>query len=269
MSLIILLTHPLACPPLSALGSPLLANHIALPIHPAAALLTALGLVVSLLLWSRVAKRQPQAIIIAIGGLAGALVGAKIGFWLGEGPITWGQPDFWVRMVSGKTILGSLLFGWLGVEWTKRVLQWHRPTGDDFARIIPIGIALGRVGCLLHGCCQGRSLNLLGYTLLRLDRWPAAWVEIGFQIVFLAVSFSLRNRPRLKGQHFHLYMISYGLFRFFHEFLRDTPRYPGTIISPYMLLALACVIAGTIGFVLRARGRVSFCPSEDPRTCGV
>lgn len=259
---------PILLPSNLLVFSPLfLIGHTVLPFHPAAATLTALGLVVSLLLWSRVAKRQPQSIIIAIGGLAGALVGAKIGFWLGEAPIAWGEPDFWGRMVGGKTILGSLLFGWIGVEWTKRVLQWHRPTGDDFARIIPIGIALGRVGCVLHGCCQGRSLNLLGHAVLRLDRWPAAWVEIGFQIVFLAVSFSLRNRPHLKGQHFHLYMISYGLFRFFHEFLRDTPRYSGTMISPYMLLALACAIAGTIGFVRRARGKVSSWPSENRGSC--
>jgi prolipoprotein diacylglyceryltransferase len=48
-------------------------------------------------------------------------------------------------------------------------------------------------------------------------------------------------------------LIAYGLFRFGHEFVRDTPRYPGTAFSPYMGLALGCVALGAWGFWRRKK----------------
>ncbi len=54
------------------------------------------------------------------------------------------------------------------------------------------------------------------------------------------------------GQHFHLYLIAYGLFRFAHEFFRETPRILGPITG-YQLAALAIVGLGAVGFVVRQR----------------
>ena len=54
--------------------------------------------------------------------------------------------------------------------------------------------------------------------------WPAVFVEIGFQLVALLCLWAMRRKQWQKGQHFHLYLIGYGLFRFGHEFLRATPK---------------------------------------------
>ena len=56
----------------------------------------------------------------------------------------------------------------------------------------------------------------------------------------------------LAGQHFHIYLIAYGAFRFAHEFLRATPRI-GRGISGYQIAALACVALGAWRFAVRAR----------------
>ena len=63
----------------------------------------------------------------------------------------------------------------------------------------------------------------------------------------------LRQQRRLAGQHFHVYLIAYGLFRFTHEFLRDTPRVAGPI-SGYQLIALSLAAFGAWVFRRRAAG---------------
>jgi phosphatidylglycerol:prolipoprotein diacylglycerol transferase len=54
------------------------------------------------------------------------------------------------------------------------------------------------------------------------------------------------------AQHFHIYLIAYGIFRFAHEFVRDTPRILGPL-SGYQIAALGVAMLGAIGFVLRQR----------------
>jgi phosphatidylglycerol:prolipoprotein diacylglycerol transferase len=83
-------------------------------------------------------------------------------------------------------------------------------------------------------------------------RWPSALVELLFNAVMLGVVLLLRRRKILPGQHFHIYLMAYGVFRFFHEFLRDTPRILGPI-SGYQIVALAVAALGAMGFVLRQR----------------
>jgi phosphatidylglycerol:prolipoprotein diacylglycerol transferase len=76
-------------------------------------------------------------------------------------------------------------------------------------------------------------------------------VEIGFQIVALVALLVMRARHWQRGQHFHLYLIAYGLFRFGHEFLRDTPK-PFAGLSGYQILALATAGAAVIAYRRRA-----------------
>ena len=60
------------------------------------------------------------------------------------------------------------------------------------------------------------------------------------------------SRPFLPGQHFHVYLIAYGAFRFAHEFIRATPRLASGL-SGYHFAALACIALGGAGYWKRAR----------------
>jgi phosphatidylglycerol:prolipoprotein diacylglycerol transferase len=53
-------------------------------------------------------------------------------------------------------VLGGLLGGYADVEWTKHLVGHKQSTGDAFALIIPVGLFLGRLGCLAEGFFQGR-----------------------------------------------------------------------------------------------------------------
>ena len=251
-------------------------------------LLMLAGIAVSLAFWARLAKRDERLLGIYIAALVSAFLGAKVVYLAAEGWMFWDAPDRWMIWATGKTILGALLGGYAGVEVAKKVTGYAQATGDWFAVIAPVGIVLGRVGCLLHGCCLGRECAPAWWTLADargVARWPAVPVEIGFNVLalafFLALSredepaknakghertdssfrvlsrFSRANlAARLQGQHFHIYLIAYGTFRFAHEFLRATPRVTGAF-SGYQIAALACVALGAWRFVAREKCRRS------------
>lgn len=207
------------------------------------------GLVVSVLFWARLARRDERLVFIYLIGLGGAFLGAKLLYIAAEGWILWGQRDVWLAWATGKSIVGALIGGFLAVELGKRLIGYHEKTGDRFATILPVTILIGRIGCLIHGCCLGQICGKAAWwTLSDHDgraRWPAVPLEMAFQVAAIIFFHELRRRNVQTGQHFHLYMIGYGLFRFLNESARDTPRLLGPI-SGYQLAAF--LLAG-IGFV--------------------
>ena len=78
-------------------------------------------------------------------------------------------------------------------------------------------------------------------------------VEIGFQVAALLGLLVLRAKRMQTGQHFHLYLMAYGVFRFCHEFMRATPK-PFGGLSGYQVIALGMAIAAGVGYWRRARG---------------
>jgi len=213
------------------------------------------GILVSIVLWARLAKRDDRLLAVYVAALIGAFLGAKVFYLLVDGWRHFGRPDQWLQWATGKTILGALLGGYVGVEVAKKLVGYQGITGDWFALIAPVGIILGRIGCGLHGCCQGRVCEPAWYTINHasgMARWPAVPVEILFNLVMIAVFLVMRRRHRLSGQHFHVYLICYGLFRFFHEFLRNESRLVGPVTG-YQLVALLVAGFGVLAFVRRRK----------------
>jgi phosphatidylglycerol:prolipoprotein diacylglycerol transferase len=211
------------------------------------------GILVSFTLWMRLARRDERLVLIYIGGLIGAFIGAKLAFIFCEGWRDIGKPDFWLRFLTGKSILGALPGGYVGVELCKKLTHYKGITGDLFATVVPAGIVLGRLGCLFYGCCLGRRCDLGWFSLRDKEgvlRWPAVPVEIAFNVAMILLFGMARRRGLWKGQHFHIYLMAYGTFRFFHEFVRDTPRVGGWF-STYQLVALGVAIMGIVLFVRR------------------
>jgi len=180
--------------------------------------------------------------MVYFGAVAGAFIGAKIAYLLSEGWMYTG-PDAWRYWIVGKSITGALLGGFLGVELVKRMVGYKKPTGDKFALVIPLGIVIGRLGCLSHGCCGG--------ILLRDGvRWPAVPVEIGFNVIIWFIMYNLFKKGRMLNQLFHFYLIAYGVFRFSHEFLRVTPKMI-LGLSGYQWIALLMAAVGAVAYQTR------------------
>ena len=212
------------------------------------------GILLTAWVWGRITGKETQhdsrLTWVYFFGLFGALLGAKLAFLLAEG---WFYRDNWIALLSGRSITGGLLGGYIAVEIGKRILKYPHTTGDVFAIVTPIGLILGRVGCVFAGCCPGSVCEESWWTMTDgqgIARWPAAPVELLFNMVLLVWAIVATRSDWQKGNRFHIYLIAYGTFRFGHEFLRDGPRLTG-VLGGYHIIALFIVAFGVLRFLHR------------------
>lgn len=206
-------------------------------------------------------RRKYQRIQIAT--LIGALVGAKLAVIVGD--LRWPLEPVTLDAIlhTGRSITGGLLFGFLTAEILKPLAGFHEPPNDRFATVLPFSIAIGRVGCLLVGCCPGLPTDSF-FALPDENgvmRHPTALYDLLFHLtVGIAFVLLLRRRPEaLRGRFFALHLLLYGTFRFAIEPLRDTREYV-LGLSAYQLFALALIACGTYG--LRRRLPPPTMPAE-------
>ncbi|MDF1860225.1 MAG: prolipoprotein diacylglyceryl transferase [Verrucomicrobiales bacterium] len=217
------------------------------------------GLLIGGWLWSRKWKETPGSFSIFVGAICGAFLGAKLMFLFAEGWIVIGQDRWLLQWIVGKSIVGALLGGYAGVELVKHWIGHRQATGDWFAVGVPLSIAIGRLGCLSYGCCPGKVCESQTWWTLADDqgtgRWPAVPLELGFNVLFVIAILPIVLRKAGQGQLFHVYLVAYGAFRFWHEFHRDTPKWFADI-SGYQIGALALIILGCMRGWTRHRSQV-------------
>lgn len=192
-------------------------------------------------------KQWPGYRWVGVGALLGAVVGAKLGMVLF---LPWEQ----VRTVlfsiseadfSGKTVLGGLAGGYAGVEIAKKLVGITVSTGDAFAVALPLGQAIGRVGCFFNGCCYGTPTELPWNTYVAgAHRHPTQLYEAALDLVLAAWLWSLRGRAFPTGHLFRRYLVGYAVVRFFLEFVRGDP---GIELGPLSAAQVFCVVVA-VGF---------------------
>ncbi|PIP19649.1 MAG: hypothetical protein COX41_01760 [Candidatus Omnitrophica bacterium CG23_combo_of_CG06-09_8_20_14_all_41_10] len=86
-------------------------------------------------------------------------------------------------------------------------------------------------------------------------RHPSQLYEALFEGIFLfIILWSLRNRIRISGALFSLYLIGYGSVRFFIEFFREPDRQLGFVLGSFSMGQILCfimIILGGIIFIIR------------------
>jgi phosphatidylglycerol:prolipoprotein diacylglycerol transferase len=90
---------------------------------------------------------------------------------------------------------------------------------------------------------------------LRLLRHPSQLYEAFFEGIFLfAVLWTIRKRVPFTGALFALYIMGYGVVRFFIEFFREPDTQLGFVLGPFsmgQLLCLLMILAGGAIYTLR------------------
>jgi phosphatidylglycerol:prolipoprotein diacylglycerol transferase len=195
---------------------------------------------------------------VLVGGLVCGAVAARLGV-LGRYLALDPEPS-WTGLLlrGGQSVLGGLAGAYLGVLLTKRLVGYRASTGDLFAPAVALGLAVGRVGCLLTEP-PGRPTGFFWGVVVRepMPALPSSWVGVplhpsyAYEIAFHAAAFlallRLRSRPGLApGDLFKLYLLAYALFRFAVEFVRANPTVAlGLTGSQLFLLPTTLLLAGS------------------------
>ena len=198
-----------------------------------------------------------------------AIVGAKLAYLFGDlGGSWWSMPPGDYLLRGGRSLTGALLGGFVGAEIAKWWIRYPLPPNDRFAMVLPLTIAVGRIGCHLTGCCRG--LPWSGWCAVRyaddaIWRHPAALYELTFHALFGLSAILCVRKGWFRGEVFAIYLMSYGMFRLITETIRDTPKPLGGW-STYQILAMLMVIAGGTFFIKRRFWPPVTWRSADPST---
>jgi phosphatidylglycerol:prolipoprotein diacylglycerol transferase len=210
---------------------------------------------------------------LAVGALFGALAGAKLLAWIENAE----QLAAATRIVGieawlgGKTIVGGLAGGWLGVEIAKKLTGIRDRTGDLWVYPLCFSIAIGRVGCFLTGLSDNTYGNP---TRLPwgvdfgdgIPRHPTQLYEIIFLLLLAFALFIYQNAAHLdyfSGRLFRWFILSYSGWRFLIEFIKPTDkRYLGLSAIQIVSAALAIIAAWQLwrDYAARAKQRGTAAP---------
>ena len=142
---------------------------------------------------------------------------------------------------------------------------------DIAAPAIPLGQAIGRIGCFSAGCCWGShselpwavtfsndyAHGLTGVPLHEAIHPVQLYESFSWLLLFLILLAALRKKTfPVPGQLFAVYLISFGIIRFILEFFRgDLYRgvYFNGMISTSQAISLLMVPAAMVLFFMLSR----------------
>jgi len=246
----------------------LLGIRLGLPTHEA---FVAVGVLAAAAVFVLEARRRghtdERLFWVVVGALVGGGVMMRMGTWLQhvQPSDNAGLAEQWLH--GNRSILGGLVGAWLGVHVAKRLVGYRWRTGDLFAPAVALGMAVGRVGCLLTeypGTPTGTSfgIRLDAATAERLGApaavplHPSFAYEIAFHLAaFLALWFWLRHLDLRPGTTFVLYVAAYGVFRFLVEFVRGNEVVWHGLTRPQLFLAVSVPVVLVRVVVLLRRER--------------
>ncbi len=219
---------------------------------PTHELFVGLGVLAAIGVFVVEARRRGQTdekvVWVVLGALVGGAVFMRLGTWLQHVDLRENASLTEQWLYGNRSILGGLVGAWLGVHVAKRLVGYRLRTGDLFAPAVALGMAVGRIGCLLTelpGTPTGTSFGI------RLD--PAAAERLGatpgvalhpsfvYEIVFHAAAFCvlwfwLRHRVTAPGETLTFYLAAYGIFRFAVELVRGNEVVWAGMTRPQLFL---------------------------------
>lgn len=211
-----------------------------------------------------------MAFDIGIMGLLIGIIGARILFVL----LDWGNfarnPLTIFRIWEGGLSLhGGMLFGILFLIYYCRKHKLSLlAVGDLCAPSWAIAYAIGRIGCLLNGCCYGGVCDLPWAVRFPDESHPGALTPPShptqlygtlFNIGFFILLVLWEKRPRRDGELFFGYIAMYGFYRFIVEMFRagatSTYLIPSLHLTDTHIVSILMVLGGLIAIALLRRRR--------------
>lgn len=157
---------------------------------------------------------------------------------------------FYGGLIGGAAVFLALYFGIGGFVFKSREhVKSFWTLANCAAPSIALAHSIGRVGCLMAGCCHGAETDAWYGIMMYGDFGYGKYVPVQlFESVFLAAlfAFMLLRTLSKKGYGLSVYLIGYSVWRFFAEYLRAD--YRGTTfidwLTPSQFIAVCLAIVG-------------------------
>ena len=187
--------------------------------------------------WNRDRMSKLVVIVFLMG-----LVGARTVYVLTRmGDPSVNVLDLILNMRSGFVYYGGYAASWLTLivylkKWGKDLSFWA--VLDVCVLCICIGLGVGRIGCLLGGCCYGSPTDLPWGVVMANEAYlghlhPVQLYEFLFLAVFFAILWFRRTRKSYEGETLVVFTVVYAIGRYLLEFLRGD-QIRGFVIEPYL-----------------------------------
>ncbi|MBQ5884795.1 MAG: prolipoprotein diacylglyceryl transferase [Clostridia bacterium] len=203
-----------------------------IPIYGIAWILgTAIAGLIAYLLTKKSGIEGYDLVYSAVFAVLAGVAGAKLLFILVSLNIIIEQNiPFTAVLQGGFVFYGGLIGGAIGILiYTKMYKLNTLKFFDLFALVMPLGHAIGRVGCFYSGCCYGMRYDgpfsceytkTLGMTPLNTALLPVQLIEAVLLIILFCVLMYMYLKVQQTGIITVIYLYVYSVIRFVLEFLR-------------------------------------------------
>lgn len=214
-----------------------------------------LGLISSVLtyLFSKRYKKFYRILLLKTGvpTLIGAAIGARL--FSAITLITVSEQPFWYNLIYGGSVFyGGIIGGAASLIIVCLIKHYEVLAFSDLiVTLLPIGHAIGRIGCYLNGCCYGNQydgLFAVDYVIdgVKMSVFPTWFIEAGFCLV-LFLYFQFIHKNNISGIRTAIYCISYSIYRFVIEFVRgDEIRGFVGFLSSSQIISIFILSAGLV-----------------------
>lgn len=228
-------------------------------------LMIGIGFVLCVLMGMHRAKKRSldsnAAADMALFGIVCGFLGAKLLYLIVEFPRLLEDP-LGVLGSEGFVVYGGIIAGVLSAVLYCRIkklvfLEYF----DLLAPSISLAQGFGRIGCFLAGCCYGRETDsFIGVVFPEGSFAPSGVSLIPTQLISSAGNFIITaalilfaRRRKHTGDVGALYLLLYGVGRFFVEFLRADHRGAVGILSTSQFISVFIVLFAVFMFVMNRR----------------
>jgi phosphatidylglycerol:prolipoprotein diacylglycerol transferase len=199
---------------------------------------------------------------ITMLGIVWGLIGGRLGWIFWEFDYYSANPAQILNLrAGGMTILGGIVLPIIALFIAfKRKGYEPRNVLDLYAAPLLLGMAIGRLGCVLHGCCYGDVCSpgfplALTYpdgtfppNMLSGPRYPSQLFETGADLLLMGVVIWFLPRIKFAGQAIYLMLTGYGVIRFLNEMTRADIKYIGPITLAQWV-AIGMFVFGLLGLL--------------------
>lgn len=222
--------------------------------------MTALGFLAAVVNWSWLGKKQgyPAGLASEIGIwiMVSGILGARLAYVMANLPDYFEDPLQIIRIDRGGLIYyGGFIGAFLGIVYLahrKDEPLWR--FGDLVITAVPLGHAIGRVGCFLNGCCYGKACDLpwaVG------NNHPTPIYESIFNLFLYIALVWYHGRKKRHGTVVAMYLLIYPIGRFLFEMTRGDDRMKWMGLTVAQEISVILFLFGCLLWAFSPRGTES------------